>query len=379
MRTFLTILGIIIGVMAVISLVTVMESATGEVTSQFESLGANKLVVQTPGTALKRGLTEKDLKGLSEIPGVKGYTPTLSRRVSVIGFGELLEDVTVDGYSENYFRQGADTVERGRPIVPSDIEYRNNVCVIDGDLAKNLLPGVDPLGQIITVQGIRYLVVGLLAEKEVGDVMSMTQTGTVNGRMIIPYTSYMKLFGMDLVNSLEIYTSEDIESETIRTSVENTFDRYFNYKDDSYTILNMESLLDVMDTMLGLMTNLLVGIASISLLVGGIGIMNMMLVSVTERTNEIGLRKALGARPRSIQMQFLMESIMLSLFGGIIGLILGLTLSYVISNMMDIVFVFSSGAIILGFGFSLLVGVIFGWAPARKASNLNPIDALRSM
>ncbi|MEG0995635.1 MAG: FtsX-like permease family protein, partial [Clostridia bacterium] len=130
---------------------------------------------------------------------------------------------------------------------------------------------------------------------------------------------------------------------------------------------------------MGLMTNLLVGIASIALLVGGIGIMNMMLVSVTERTNEIGLRKALGARPRSIQMQFLMESIILSLIGGVIGVALGIVTSALLSQMMTIAFVFSPGAVTLGVGFSLGVGVIFGWAPARKASNLNPIDALRSM
>jgi len=134
-----------------------------------------------------------------------------------------------------------------------------------------------------------------------------------------------------------------------------------------------------MDTMMGLMTNLLVGIASIALLVGGIGIMNMMLVSVTERTGEIGLRKALGAKPRSIQVQFLMESVILSLLGGIVGVGLGLFVSKILSNMMDIAFVFSPGAVALGVGFSLAVGVIFGWAPARKASNLNPIDALRSV
>ena len=154
---------------------------------------------------------------------------------------------------------------------------------------------------------------------------------------------------------------------------------YFNYKDDSYSILNMESLLSVMNTMMDLMTNLLVGIASIALLVGGIGIMNMMLVSVTERTAEIGLRKALGARPRSIQVQFLMESVILSLLGGAVGVVLGEAVSVILSNVMNIAFAFSPGAVALGVGFSLAVGVIFGWAPARKASNLNPIDALRSM
>jgi len=165
----------------------------------------------------------------------------------------------------------------------------------------------------------------------------------------------------------------------VAEELEGLLDAAFNYKDDSYSVINMESLLSVMDTMMGLMTNLLVGIASIALLVGGIGIMNMMLVSVTERTSEIGLRKALGAKPRSIQIQFLLESIILSLLGGAVGVVLGLAVSLLLSSIMDITFVFSPGAVGLGVGFSLAVGVIFGWAPARKASNLNPIDALRSM
>ena len=180
------------------------------------------------------------------------------------------------------------------------------------------------------------------------------------------------------VTSLEIYVDDpDLTSEVVE-DLETALDAMFNYKDDSYTIINMESLLDVMDTMMGLMTKLLVGIASIALLVGGIGIMNMMLVSVTERTSEIGLRKALGARPRLIQVQFLMESIILSLLGGVIGVALGIGVSIILADMMEIAFVFSPGAIALGVGFSLAVGVIFGWMPARKASNLNPIDALRS-
>ena len=189
----------------------------------------------------------------------------------------------------------------------------------------------------------------------------------------------MRLFGVKGVTSLEVFISDTSMTVSVVEELETALDGMFNYKDDSYSVINMESLLDVMDTMMGLMTNLLVGIASIALLVGGIGIMNMMLVSVTERTSEIGLRKALGARPRSIQVQFLLESIILSLLGGMIGVVLGLAVSMILSSAMDIAFVFSPGAVALGVGFSLAGGVVFGWAPARKASNLNPIDALRSM
>jgi len=154
--------------------------------------------------------------------------------------------------------------------------------------------------------------------------------------------------------------------------------RAFNYKDRIYSVINLESLLDAMNTMMGMLTTMLAGIASIALLVGGIGIMNMMLVSVTERTTEIGLRKAVGARPSSIQIQFLLESIVLSLIGGLIGIALGLSLSALFAMLMDMAFTIYPFAIALGVGFSGAVGIIFGWAPARKASRLNPIDALRS-
>ncbi|MBP3645092.1 MAG: ABC transporter permease [Clostridia bacterium] len=378
MRSFLTILGIIIGVMAIIALITVMESATGEVTAQFESLGTGKLTVQAQGTPLKRGLTETDLLQIKELEHVEGISPTLSQTLHVVSRGTVLEDVTIKGYGFAYFRRENDSIARGRPLLPADSEQLSHVCVIDSDLAANLFRGEDPLGQKLLVSGMRFTIVGLLADPAVDDVMSQMQAGNDNGSLIMPYESYMRVFGVKGVTSLEIYVDDpDLTSDVVE-ALETQLDRMFNYKDDSYSVINMESLLDVMDTMMGLMTNLLVGIASIALLVGGIGIMNMMLVSVTERTSEIGLRKALGARPRLIQVQFLMESIILSLLGGIIGVALGLLVSVILADVMSIAFVFSPGAVALGVSFSLAVGVIFGWAPARKASNLNPIDALRS-
>ena len=362
MRSFLTVLGIIIGVMAIIALITVMQSATGEVTAQFESLGTGKLSVQAMGTPLKCGLTESDLDGILAIDGVSGISPTLSQELSVVAGGEVLEDVLVEGYGYAWFRRENDAVSRGRPLLPADQEQRSRVCLIDSDLAAALFSGT-----------------GVLKDADVSDVMSQMQAGDENGKLIMPYTAYMRLFGVKGVTSLEVYVDDTSRTDEVTDSLEAALEAAFNYREDSYTVINMESLLDVMDTMMGLMTNLLVGIASIALLVGGIGIMNMMLVSVTERTSEIGLRKALGARPRSIQIQFLMESIILSLLGGLIGVVLGLMVSMLLASLMDIAFVLSPGAIALGVGFSLAVGVVFGWAPARKASNLNPIDALRSL
>ena len=379
MRSFLTVLGIIIGVMAIIALITIMQSATGEVTSQFENLGTGKLTVQAMGTPLKSGLSESDLERLSAVEGVSGISPTLSQQISVASGGAVLEDVLVEGYGYAWFRHEGDAVARGRALLPPDQEQRSRVCLIDSDLAAALFSGTDPIGQTVLVRGTRFTVVGVLKDPDVDDVMSQMQAGDESGTLIMPYTAYMRLFGLQSVSTLEVYVDAPEMTDAVSADLEGVLESAFNYKDDSYRIINMESLLDVMDTMMSLMTNLLVGIASIALLVGGIGIMNMMLVSVTERTAEIGLRKALGARPRSIQVQFLMESVILSLLGGLIGVALGLLVSALLAEMMEIAFVLSPGAIALGVGFSLAVGVIFGWAPARKASNLNPIDALRSM
>ena len=181
------------------------------------------------------------------------------------------------------------------------------------------------------------------------------------------------------MTSLTVYLTEGADSEQASSQIEAAMDAMFSYEEDSFTITTMSSVEDTMEEMLGMMTALLAGIASIALVVGGIGIMNMMLTSVTERTTEIGLKKALGAIPWQIQVQFLIESFLLSIIGGIAGVALGLLLSIILTNVMGTEFVVSMGAIALGVGFSAAVGIIFGWAPARKASKLNPIDALRSM
>ncbi len=379
MRSFLTILGIIIGVMAVITLITVMQSATGEMTSQFESLGTGVLTVQAQGTPLKRGLSETDLVAISQLDNVAGISPSLSTTLSAVSGGMVQEDVKVEGNSYYYFKKETGALGRGRPLMPMDQEQNSRVCIIDTHLAEALFSGEDPLEKQLLLGGIRFTIVGILSDNVGIDVMSQMQGSSDDGKVILPYTSYMRLMGVKDITGLNVYV-EDTERTTETSEIlEATLDRAFNYKDDSYSVINMESLLDVMNTMMGMMTSLLAGIASIALLVGGIGIMNMMLVSVTERTNEIGLRKALGARPQSIQIQFLFESIMLSLLGGFVGMVLGIATSMALSSMMSIKFVLSPLAIGLGVGFSLVVGIVFGWAPARKASNLNPIDALRSM
>ncbi len=378
MRSFLTVLGIIIGVMAVITLVTVMQSATAQVTSQFEQLGTGTVMVQAPGTPLKRGLTEKDLRDIAALPHVSGVNPEITTRLSVVFGSALQEDVTIEGCGSGYFARNNATLSRGRSILPVDEQQQSHVCVIDKALAGNLLSGRDPLGEELLINGLRFQVVGILEDASSENVMAQFAGTNKNGKVMMPYTSLMRLLKQDKVSQLSVYISDTSFSAQVVEDLTVQLEKAFNYKEDSYTIINLESLLDTMNTMMGLMTGLLTGIAAISLLVGGIGIMNMMLVSVTERTNEIGLRKALGARPDSIQVQFLLESIMLSLIGGFIGMVVGVSLSMVLCSVLNIPFLLSPGAIALGVGFSFAVGVIFGWAPANKASRLNPIDALRS-
>lgn len=380
MRSFLTVLGIIIGVMAVIALMTIVNAVTNTITEQFTAMGTGKLTVQATGTALKRGLTESDLSELRALDNVADVDPKASLTATVSSGDAFIENMSIDGYSDVYFRkQGDSFISRGRALNILDMDSVNRVCVIDSKASSKLFSGSDPLGEHISIGGIEYLIVGTLSDDSDADVMSQAMGLSEDGRIIIPYTAAKKQAGQRNVISLDVYVDDTDNMDDTVTAVEAVLKSAFNYKDDSYTVINMESLLDTMDTMMGMMSNVLAGIASIALLVGGIGIMNMMLVSVTERTAEIGLRKALGAQPFQIQMQFLIESFVLSLIGGLLGLIVGVIVSYIVVTSMGATFVMSRDAIALGVGFSAAVGIIFGWAPARKASRLNPIDALRNV
>ncbi len=381
MRTFLTMLGIIIGVTAIIALITTMEGATEEVTSQFEAMGAGKVSVSVSGTPLKRGLNDAEVDRIAGLNNISGVDPTVSKSTYAAIPGYMVEDVTLEGRSASYFSGEDELLASGRGLTLMDMDRHSRVCVIDSDLRTAIFPGEDPIGKEIVLSGHTFTVVGLLSDDntDVMSAMAAMSGGNANGKAIIPYQAAMRLTGAHAITSLTLYLTDPTLAEDTISDVEDVLNAAFNYRDNAYRVLNIDSLLDAMDTITGMMTTLLAGIASIALLVGGIGIMNMMLVSVTERTTEIGLRKALGARPRLIQVQFLMESVMLSLMGGTAGVIVGNVLSMVIAKVIDMSFTMSPGAISLAFFFSATVGVVFGWAPARKASRLNPIDALRSM
>lgn len=379
MRTFLTTLGIIIGVTAVIALITIVDGVIGYMMGEFSSLGAGTLSVTVQGTPLKRGLTEADLDHLKALDNISGITPEISTTVSgAVRGGDMVENVSIHGYSEDYYIKNDTLVTTGRPLTKVDVDNESYVCVVDQDLADALFPGENPIGKTVVLGNISYQVVGLAGESD-NLMASMSGRGsTTDGSAAIPYTTAKKVTGTSGITSVEIYVEDTDATEELKDAVESVLYQAFNQRDDCYSVFSLDSLLETMDSMMSTMTYMLAGIASIALLVGGIGIMNMMLVSVTERTKEIGLRKAMGATPVRIQMQFLLESLVLSLLGGIVGVILGLLISFAAAILLNIDFVISTSAIALGVGFSTAVGLVFGWAPAKKASRLSPIDALRT-
>lgn len=375
MRSFLTVLGIMIGVTAVIALITTVSGVSDSLSSSFSSMGAGTLTVSVTGSDLKSGMTDTDLDELAGLDIVDGITPTVSLSARVSRGGSYETGISVSGNSAYYFQTNEGVVERGRAINVVDTANTSFVCLISQEMVDTFFYGVDPIGEELYIDGVPFLVVGLFSDEESESIASIFSGGN---DILVPYTTALKMNNENVVTSFTIYLTDGVDSEAAADVIEAEMDVMFSYEDDCFTVTTLSSVEDTMEEMLSMMTALLAGIASIALLVGGIGIMNMMLTSVTERTTEIGLKKALGALPWQIQAQFLIESFLLSVIGGLAGVVAGLLLSFGLCQMMGTEFVLNPGAIALGVGFSAAVGIIFGWAPARKASRLNPIDALRS-
>lgn len=373
LRSFLTVLGIVIGVGSIIALITIVQGATNEVTSQISALGANKITIQARGTPLKQGLNSTDLDRLNEVNYVKGISPTVSVKTSIAAKGITKTDVTVEGKNQVHFNENPKLLKSGRAINILDISQSTRVAIIGANISKEIFLGENPIEEDILINGSTFKIIGILEES------SDFAFSSNNDTIIIPHTTALKTLGTRNIMSVDVYMEDSGKSKEIIDELTKTLNQAFNYKKNSYSIFNMEDIISTIGDITGMMSLLLGGIASISLVVGGIGIMNMMLVSVTERTSEIGLRKALGAQPLSIQLQFLIEAIFLSIFGGIIGLGVGLSIAYIASRYIGFTLSVSIDTVVLAIGFSGFVGVIFGYMPARRASRLNPIDALRSL
>ena len=376
MRSFLTILGILIGVTAVIALITTISGVSTSISDSFTSMGAGSLTVSTPGSDQKGGLSAEDMDALRQLDHVTGVTPSVSLKARVTRYNASETNVSVAGTNDYYFVNNPDALESGRAITPIDLDGMARVCLIGSDMVETFFCGVNPIGQTLYIGGIQFTVIGILAEDSDSSISSM-MGGSPS--VYLPYTTALKLNGESLVTSITVYMDSPESSDDVKAALEDKLDEIFAYEDETFSIVTMDSIESTMDSMMSMMSALLGGIASIALVVGGIGIMNMMLTSVTERTVEIGLKKAIGAEPAQIQIQFLIESFLLSVTGGLAGVVLGLILSAVMCSVMGTKFTINYGAIMLGVGFSAAVGVIFGWSPARKASKLSPIDALRRM
>ena len=373
LRSFLTMLGIVIGVASIIALITIVGGAKNSISDQVSALGVNKITINAMGTPLKAGLSQEDIKNIGQVDNISGVSPTISGKTGIAYNGNVMENVAVQGKNEVYFKTNTSALKSGRAINSLDLESKNKVAIIGSSIVEEFYYGVDPIGKDLIINGTTYTVMGTLASS------TGFSAGSNNDTVIIPYTTALSSLGVKNITSLDVFLTDTNMADDTVTDIKSVLNSAFNNKDNAYTIFNMGDMIASFQSMMSIMSLLLSGIAGISLVVGGIGIMNMMLVSITERTSEIGLRKALGATPNKIQLQFIIESILLSSFGGFIGLILGSLIAYIAATIMGIGFSVSIATISLAVGFSAAVGIIFGYMPARKASRLNPIDALRSL
>ncbi|GGJ51922.1 ABC transporter permease [Deinococcus roseus] len=393
LRSALTVLGMVIGVAAVVALVEIGQGSTSNITKSLESLGTNLLTVQTnmggrggpAAGGLVRGgdnqtITMKDLEAIqSELSDqVAGIAPTSSGRYQVKS-GKNNQNVSVMGTTADYAAVRNSAVEKGAFITNADQEGKKRVVVLGYQVAQDLFDTADPLGQKIKLGGISFTVVGVLPDK------GNAGFNNVNSSVIIPLSTYLRRLSRSSTSNPKVSNiyiqGKDKDSLTdLQTEITSILARTHEQTDSStydFQVQNQADALASVNQVSQTLTLFLGGVAGISLLVGGIGIMNIMLVSVTERTREIGIRKALGAKPRDILTQFLTESVVLSVGGGLLGIGLGLTLASVVGKLLGITPVTSVSSMLLAFTFSVVVGVFFGYYPATRAAKLDPVDSLR--
>jgi len=369
MRSFLTMLGIIIGVVAVVVLVSLVNGATNSVTSQIQGLGSDLLTVNITSKG-NNSLTMGEVEKLADDYDSIGATAPSMTQNATAKHGTNTYSATVQGTTAGYESIGGLNLQYGRFLKTPDIADSSAVAVVGVDAADELFGTRQIIGQSISVNGRSFLVVGVLNE-------STSAFGGSDGKIIISYTLAQRIFKQSDVTSFYVTAKDSDSVDAAQTDLTTAMMRKFNQDADAFSITNQAAILSTMDSVISTMTLLLGGIAGISLLVGGIGIMNIMLVSVAERTREIGIRKAIGAGRRRILSQFLIESLVISVLGGFIGILVSWGILAIVSTIASMNFAMTGGVIALAVGFCMFVGVVFGLYPASKASKLQPIQALR--
>ena len=385
MRSLLTMLGIIIGVAAVIALVSVGMGVRSNVTSSIASLGSNMLII-SPGASQKGGvrgaagsrktLKYDDAKAIEQkIKNIDYVSPTVSSSYQVV-YGNNNWNTSVQGVTPELLSIRSLSISNGSFITENDLSKRQRVAVIGTTVAENLFEDKNPVGQNIRINNQPFKVVGLVESKGQSS-MGQDQDDIV----IVPLTTAQeRLMGITYVRSINIQVSSADKIEQVQSEVETLLRQrhhIMNGKEDDFNVRNLTSLMETMTSTTTMLTLFLGSIAAISLIVGGIGIMNIMMVSVTERTREIGIRKALGATFQNIMMQFLIESVVIGVIGGLLGIACGVGIALAIAKSGLFQTVITAAPIIISFSFSVGIGLFFGIYPARKAAKLDPIEALR--
>jgi putative ABC transport system permease protein len=385
MRAALTMLGIIIGVSAVITMLALAGGASGRMMQQIRQMGTNVLTIssgQSRSGAVRGGFGSVDTLTLEDCQAVAEKCPTVVKTApevrsnAQIKFRNKNTNTTIMGTTPDYLGIRNYHVKKGKFFRDRDVRSMRRVAVIGPTTAKNIFGKLSPIGKKISIRGIEFVVLGVLSSKGTAGGF-----GDQDDQVMVPVTTAMRrLFGQQYIRSINVQarTMDQMDRATSQiTRVLRKRHRLAEGTDDDFVVRNQAEIMEMANEMSKVLSLLLGGIASVSLLVGGIGVMNIMLVSVTERTREIGIRKALGARRRDIEWQFLVEALVLSTTGGIVGILVGMLASWLIRSASGLNTAVTPGSVVLSFGFSALVGMFFGFYPARMASRLDPIESLR--